>query len=114
MLSEVLFKLNVKLDQAKHSDSDGHGLENLNPDVRVDGRQAVFAVDVEILSQDGDDCEEHADEAVLEDSDPDNLEYLSANLSTCLCTNIIVAFPADGSSLTAWETSPWFDSSHSH
>lgn len=73
VLGQILLELDVELDEAEHGDGDRDGLEDLHPDVGVDGRQAVLAVDVEVLGQHRDDGEEDADEAVLEHADPDDL-----------------------------------------
>lgn len=81
MLSQVIFELDVELDETEHGDGDRHSLENLHPYVGVYGRQAVFAVDFEVLREHRHDREEDSNEAILEHTYPDNLQTQSAYCS---------------------------------
>jgi hypothetical protein len=67
MLSNVVFDLVVKLNEAVHGDGDGDGFEDHDPDVREGRVERFQTVEVRGLGDDGYDGEEDADEAVLED-----------------------------------------------
>ncbi len=75
MFRKVVFQLNVKLDEAEHSDGHADGLEDFHPDVREGWTKAVLAVNVADLSDDCHDGEEDANEAVLENADPNDLVF---------------------------------------
>ena len=70
---DVGLDLEVKGEEAVHGGGDADGGEEGDPDV-CESRVLVFqAVEVEGLGDDGDEGEEDADEAVLEDAGPDYL-----------------------------------------
>ena len=73
MLRQIVLQLNVELDQAEHGNGDANTLKDLHPDVRECWTQAVLAVDIVHLRQNGHNREEDPDKAVLEDADPDDL-----------------------------------------
>ena len=73
MLGDVGGDLEVKGQEAVHGDGDADGGEERDPDVREGGVFGFEAVAVEGLGDDGDEGEEDADEAVLEDAGPDYL-----------------------------------------
>ena len=78
MLRQLLPQLDVELNEAEHGNRHAGRLENFHPDVRESRAEAVLAVDVIELRNDGHDAEQHAHEAVLEDAEP---YYLSRFVS---------------------------------
>lgn len=65
--------LNVELDNAVHGNGDSNRLNDHDPDVCKDRIQGLETVSTRSLSDDGHDRHEDANEAVLEDTSPDNL-----------------------------------------
>ena len=77
MRSEVVFELDIELNHTVHGDCDGSGFEACYPDVgksRVFGTLAVFSLGLCDHCYNG---EEGTNEAVLEDGDPNNLDWVS-------------------------------------
>ena len=73
VLGDLALDLNVELDEAVHGDRDGDGVEAQHPNVAKGRAQRGVAVAAEQLGDERHEREEHADEAVLEDADPDDL-----------------------------------------
>jgi len=71
--SKRVFQLDVELNEAVHGDGDGDTLKDESPDVRKCRIVRRLTVATVGLRSDGDDGEEDADEAVLEDAIPSNL-----------------------------------------
>jgi len=73
MPRQIGFQLEVELDKAVHGYGHGRAFEDENPDMRELRVERGFTVPVLGLREEGDEGEEDADEAVLEDGDVDNL-----------------------------------------
>ncbi len=71
--ADILPDLNVKLDQAIHGDGNCNGFNDHDPDMGKGRAERFETVEVKGFGDDGDDGEEHPDEAILEDADPDDL-----------------------------------------
>lgn len=77
MLRQVQSKLNVELDEAEHGNRDTRSFENKHPYVRKHRIERRRAITVRILRDHGNDGEYDADEAVLENADPNDLGIVS-------------------------------------
>ena len=73
MFSQIVLQLDVELDETEHRHCHGDSFEDLYPNVGELWRQAVDAIDIVELCDDCHDCEQHSDEAVLKNADPDYL-----------------------------------------
>lgn len=73
MRCQIVPQFKVKLNQRIHGYAYAQAFKTRDPDVCECRTQGVFAVEVERFGNDGDDCEEDADEAVLEDAEVDDL-----------------------------------------
>ena len=66
------------MNDAGHGDKDADRFETLDPDVGEGWAEGVFAIAIEEFAEAGDNSEEDADEAVLEDAEPNDLiHYVS-------------------------------------
>jgi hypothetical protein len=86
---QLAFQLNVELDDAEHGDSDADGFKDLDPNVSKSGAQRFFAVTFEELGDAGDEGEEDANEAVLKDAEPDDIEPGQAALGSAEWTFVL-------------------------
>ena len=68
VLSQIATKFVVELNQSVHGDRNTSTLESSNPDMGECWVEGVFTVSVCGFCDDRNDCEEYADEAVLEDA----------------------------------------------
>ena len=91
VLGQVSLQLDVELDQAEHGDRHARGFEDFHPDMSKGGREGLLAVEIVELGDDGDDGEEDADEAVLEDAEPDDVEPGQATPRFAEGTSILAA-----------------------
>jgi hypothetical protein len=73
MIREDILELDIELYDHSHGHRDRKTLENHGPEMRKSRTQGRFTVDVQRLGDDGHDGEEDPNEAVLEDSDPNDL-----------------------------------------
>lgn len=71
---EILLELDVELDEAQHGDGDGDAFDNEDPEVGEVRRQGGIAVEACHLGEDGHDGAGDANETVLEDTEPDDLQ----------------------------------------
>ena len=74
MLSQVATKFVVELDQSIHGNRNTTTFKSSDPDMGECWIEGVFAVSICGFCDDRDDCEEDADEAVLEDAEIDDLD----------------------------------------
>lgn len=74
---DVFTDLEVKLDDTVHGDADSAGFEDEGPDVGEGGVEGFETVSAEGLGDDGDNSHRDADETVLEDAHPNDLEMLA-------------------------------------
>lgn len=108
VLLEGCFELHVELDQAVHGNGDGQGVDDGDPDVGKDGRVGAFAVALKVLRDDGGDGHGYADEAVLVDADPVDVEPGQPALGSAPGPALAAAAfgePVDGHN-------PWRDGAH--
>ena len=81
---QLRLQLHIKLNNAEHGDGHCQGIKCLSPDVSESRAIRRLAVYAPCLSSDRDDGEEDADEAVLEDTDPNDLKLVSFSATrTC-------------------------------
>lgn len=74
MLRQVGPQLHIKLYQSVHGYGHREGFQDLHPDMCKSRRQGGFAVEVEVLGDDGENRARDPNEAVLENADMDNLD----------------------------------------
>jgi hypothetical protein len=74
MRGEIIFKLNIELDQTEHGNGDRDGFEASDPDVCIARIFGALTIPALCLGNDGNSGEERANKAILEDADPDHLD----------------------------------------
>jgi hypothetical protein len=74
VLAQLLFQLNVKLHQAKHSNSNTDAFKDNHPNMRKSRVERVLTIAPKSLCNHGDDSKRHAHNTVLENSRPHNIK----------------------------------------
>lgn len=70
---QVIFQLNIELNETEHGDRDRKSFKSLDPDVRKCRAVRLGTITTYGLRNDRDNREENSDEAVLEDRKIDDL-----------------------------------------
>lgn len=90
MWCQIILQLYVELYHTVHGDRDRNGLEACHPDVRITRVLGARAVTALRLSHNRDDCEERANKAILENTDPDNLCFRELVIESDPCSRTYV------------------------
>ena len=82
MLSDIVLDLNIELNETVHGNRNCGGFHNHYPYMREGRVERLEAVMVESLRDNSNNGHEYADEAVLENTSPDDLQFVRIAIST--------------------------------